>query len=469
MIFGEGATEELSSLQRGDREYLRPTVHPSRPATGYVNDPNGPVLRGGVQHLYFQYVEDTPRRGAVRWGHITSTDLVTWDLHEPAVLPGSLPEDADGAWSGNVVVDSDGRLHAFYSGYRTQHPFQSVIHAVSDDGGFTFEDARAVGIDPEPEEGVAQFRDPFVWREKDGWRMLVGAEQHGRGAALLFSSVDLVDWVACGDLAHAEDDAQMWECPQYLQGEGDHAAVLFALWQQGEGIATLALLGRREGERLVDTHLQVVDHGTAFYAPSIQPVAAGAVLWGWVRETRDVDWAIADDWSGHLSLPRRASIENDTLILRPAAELDLLRSSTVTSGGVLARNETWSVGIGHAAEIDVQLVDDVRVDLRCAHGTFLRLDVSPVGGAIAVSRDGGGNDQRAERTPIRFMSETPLSRLRVYLDGSCVELFTDSGQSATFRVYPTSPDGWSVALTPVGEQTAVEVHQLSLPRVTGTK
>lgn len=56
------------------------------------------------------------------WGHASSSDLVKW-THEPiAIEPSNGGYDADGCWSGNTAVDTDGSVRMLYTGVRHASP-----------------------------------------------------------------------------------------------------------------------------------------------------------------------------------------------------------------------------------------------------------------------------------------------------------------------------------------------------------
>ena len=162
----------------------------------------------------------------VHWGHFRSPDLLTWEPLPIALSPTPGGLDTDGCFSGNAVSDGD-RLVAFYSAHREDRSFQHqpVTCAVSHDGGRTFR-PRGELLIPELPEGCTMYRDPYVWQDGDGWRMLVGAAlADGRAAALLYDSPDLETWTYRGPFAAREkepvsgtdlDTGEGWECPQYL-------------------------------------------------------------------------------------------------------------------------------------------------------------------------------------------------------------------------------------------------------------
>src|ERR687890_403195 len=84
-----------------------PRLH-GRPSQGGLNDPNGCSFVDGRYHLFFQYNPDAPFHRGIKWGHVSSTDLVHW-RQEPIALvnrPGEL--DRYGGWTGCVVDDAGG-------------------------------------------------------------------------------------------------------------------------------------------------------------------------------------------------------------------------------------------------------------------------------------------------------------------------------------------------------------------------
>ena len=222
-------------------DHLFPRFH-VRPPLGYLNDPNGPLLLDGTFHLYYQYRHSTDHAAPVVWGHATSADLAHWVHQRPAIVPHPVLGDRDGCWSGNTVVDDAGRVRAFYSGRRNGHPYQSVLCAVSGDGGASFGDPRQVVDDPDPSEGIITFRDPFVWRDQDRWLMVVGAGDASLiASARLYGSDDLDRWQHLGVLAAQrrtvdaeQDTGEMWECPQVIQLAGQ-PVVLVGAWTRQHG------------------------------------------------------------------------------------------------------------------------------------------------------------------------------------------------------------------------------------------
>lgn len=417
-------------------DHLRPRFH-VRPPTGYVNDPNGPIFLNGRWHLYFQYVYDTPRTGPVVWGHATSTDLAHWQLHRPAISPDPTALDRDGCWSGNAVV-ADGVVHAFYSGSRRGHPYQTVVTASSVDGGMSFGPPVQAVPDPDPDEKIVEYRDPFVWRENGRWLMVVGAGLPGKASARLYESADLSEWRYTGSLVEAArgsteiDAGDMWECPQ-LVSVGDRDALFVGTYDL-TGTPTnevLAITGTREGLAQGDFRVSRYDMGRNFYAAS--GMRDGAILWGWATEGRSQDWSNEDDWSGMITLPRRIAIADDGRVTStPVESLQSLRSGELPAAELPPQFE---------AEITVS--DNARIVLHCGDEHF---DITVVDGTVSVDRDNASADSRAQGGTYSF-DDPDVRTLRWFVDGSISELFTDTGYCSTVRFYPTTPPPWRLEIS----------------------
>lgn len=142
-------------------------------------------------------------------GHAVSDDLVTWvELADALVHEDAPAFDDQGIWTGSIVRDERGTFHLFYTGIerRTMSAIQRTGHAVSDDL-LTWH-----RVSPEPvvtadsrwysvaDDGQREdWRDPWVFRDADRWRMLVTATaadgpEGQRGCVAAAVSPDLYTW-----------------------------------------------------------------------------------------------------------------------------------------------------------------------------------------------------------------------------------------------------------------------------------
>jgi beta-fructofuranosidase len=461
-------------------DHLFPLYH-LRPPTGYVNDPNGPVLIEDRVHLYYQYRPATDGGSPVFWGHASSADFVNWQHHRAALSPSPDGLDRNGCWSGNTVRE-DGVVHAFYSAYRRTHAYQSVVVATSHDGGHSFGPPRPAVPDPAPDEEVRTFRDPFVWRAAGVWRMVVGAgAADGTASARLYESDDLRTWAFRGPLAAMErtnggsgDTGAMWECPQLLTLDG-LTCLLVSTWSPTDGtMDVLALLGpENDGGRLGGVpSISRFDHGPDFYAASaLRDSPHGPVVWGWVREARSKQWCVEADWSGMLTLPRsvRAGRDGRNVHVAPLPTLEALRGAPVPPRERPGSGDRRYGGL--PAQLEVQLArgprgaaeQPVRLRLRCSADEHLDVVLDRTAGVLTLDRERASRDARATGGAVQVPLGVPGAGpdLRLFVDGSVVEAFTGCGRSATMRFYPTTPPPWELELSGLHPGDDVQVWPLA--------
>jgi beta-fructofuranosidase len=172
---------------------------------------------GDRYHLYFlkapRALEDPGRRHtAATIGHATSTDLTDWTIEDDALLPESGRWDDLALWTGSVARGDDGVWRMYYTALSTTpgHDVrdQRIGMAESDDL-FTWRraaDEPLVAPDPrwyrtlDEDPGASEtWRDPFVFRARDGWHMLITARDKAAprlrdGVVAHARSDDMVTW-----------------------------------------------------------------------------------------------------------------------------------------------------------------------------------------------------------------------------------------------------------------------------------
>ncbi|SER03496.1 glycoside hydrolase family 32 protein [Microlunatus flavus] len=405
-----------------------PRLH-VRPREGWVNDPNGLCRVDGTYHVFFQHNPYAPVHGDIHWGHASSTDLLTWTEHPPALVPQPGTPDAAGCWSG-CVTDDAGTPTAVFTAVPGHAQEAGALLARSDRSLLTWTAGTSFVAGPPFVEGVEEVRDPFVVHV-DGHRYVVqgAGSRHGRPSLLLWAADDLEHWVDLGPLLTDDDPvaaavagANLWECPNLVRlpdpAGGERWVLLVSLWrwvdEQHELAGVRYLVGDLQpdgpGLRFVATSGCVLDRGAAFYAPQVLPDGDRTLVWGWAWEVgRSEEQVRAAGWAGVLTFPRELYLEADgALGARPARELTSLRGEPAAPGAAIGTDA---------------------FELRCLGAGRLRL---LEGDHEVFTLDVGGS------------AEVPTT---VLVDGSIVEHFR-GGQTRTERAYPTASTCWTVDVDP---------------------
>jgi beta-fructofuranosidase len=406
-----------------------PRLH-GRPDHGWVNDPNGCSYIDGRYHVFFQYNPDAPVHAGIKWGHASSTDLVRWRQEPIALINRPGEPDQYGCWSG-CVVDDAGVPTAVYSAVADDTHRTEVLLARSDREMRTWHQNRKAAAGMPDDPTISHVRDPFVFMA-DGHRYAIQGAGHTDGGPciLVYSCDDLASWTELGTLLPGDDPvaaevapANIWECPNLVR-IGDRWVLILSLWRKaGEMFAlsgvrylTGELMIGPAGPRFTPSSGGQLDRGPCFYAPQVLRVDDRILLWAWSweRGRRRADIRAAG-WAGVLTFCRELSLVDDTVVSRPAAELDGLRRDTLP----IVANEPFA-----AAAFDVEL------PAGAGRAELLLLD--------------GAQEHLVAEIDVAARTVVPP---RILVDASMVEIFDGSATPYTTRAYPTATTRWLLRLS----------------------
>jgi len=391
--------------------------------SGWINDPLGLTWKDGTYHLFYQYVPGrTSWASNCHWGHATSPDMIAWTEQGVAVAPG---DGDDGVWSGSIVTDSEGKATMFYTSVTEPGIGIGTIRTATpgDDSWDSW--TKGGKLMSAPGADVIAYRDPFVFRDGGQWRMFVGAGlDGGTAAAISYSSADLAEWTLDGIAARrpgSEKDpvwtGAMWECPQLFEIDGSHVLVT-SIWEDdvlhyvayGVGSYTDGKFEARSWGRL--------SYGKSYYAPSFFRDKDGAPsLIFWVRGViSPADETGSGQWASALSVPHTLSLDGDTLVAVPHA--DLGKYST-TARLEQTGDAVFETVLAEGADLRCTAVSGTVISLDALEGTLLR--ISHDGNEARVTAPGN-----ADFTGVAF----PLAEgaeLRIIVDAGVVELSGPEG------------------------------------------
>ena len=270
--------------------------------------------------LFFQHVPSgTAWQPGCHWGHAVSSDLAGWQETDVALAPGG---GDDGCWSGCVLPD--GQL--FFTSVREPDLALGRIRTAAPvDRTWRAWVKGDVVAEPPPGEAVSAFRDPFVWWDRDRWRMLVGAAlDDGTAAVLTFVRSVAGAWDYDGVFAsrHTTDTdgvwtGSMWECPQLVRVDGDDFLVV-SVCHDGVLHHVACARGESRAGRFRAEGWQRLSSGACHYAATSYLDDEGRPgLLHWLRGVSDP----ASGWAGALSVPHRLSVHDGRLVAEPHPRL----------------------------------------------------------------------------------------------------------------------------------------------------
>ncbi|TYO69852.1 beta-fructosidase [Rossellomorea marisflavi] len=476
-------------------ELYRPQYHYTQ-ARGYASDPNGLVYYKGEYHLFHQ--------DGGKWAHAVSTDLVHWKR-----LPIAIPWNEMGhAWSGSAVIDHDNSsglfpeqgsgMIAYYTSFNPSKPNgdQKVGLAYSKDEGRSWQFHERNPIIPNIGEfydsGGWDFRDPKVVRdeERDQWVMVISGGDHIR----FFTSKNLIDWEMIDSFGYGDYvRGGVWECPDFfpLAVDGDEGnqkwvlSISMGANPKTDGSDTEYFIGSFDGKKFVSDHpagtVLKNEYGKEMYATmsfsDIPKEDGRRISLGWMSNW-DYPFAYpTSPWNGQMSIPREWELKTLAdgevrMVQRPIGELKGIRGNK-TSFGVISLSPdsknplAGTTGIAYEIEADIELLEDdsgFEIGLRESGDQETLVGFEGAGQTMYVDRSRSGEVDFSEKFSTRHEAGMdPADRrvkLRIFVDGSSVEVFAGDGEIAFSNLI--FPDGASDGMSLTSTIGNIKVHQFDV-------
>lgn len=460
-----------------------PTYHFTSPSglDCSIFDPNGAIFYKGRYHLGYIHQEG----GRHLWGHVSSTDLVNWQMHPPMLSP--VPES--GIYSGNAFIGKNGRVILSYHGLgdeSTRHPGGNCLAVAQDDELNFFKKLEANPVMKNPGW------DPHTWFE-DGTCYSISGGRPGSGEApSLYTSTDdsLADWNLIGPLmsrempdVFANEDIS---CPDLFKLGGKHVLLCISHIR-----GTRYYVGRFENKQFhPEAHHRMNWPGGTCFAPETLLDGKGRrIMWAWVLGSPTT-----------MSMPRVLSMDPGALMnIAPAGELDTLRKNRQYLENIDVPPDTNVIAAGINGDCkELQ----ISIDPHQAEACGVKVRRSPDGAEetavtyvharkilrIEMDKSSLDKDARPRTYVTTFMlpngSENPeiavqeapfelkpgeLLELRIYIDHSIMEVFANGRQCMTQRIWPTRDDSLGISFFSSGGKAkvrSVEAWDMSAIRLT---
>jgi beta-fructofuranosidase len=444
----------------------RPGFHFTAPS-GWINDPLGVSWHDGRYELFYQFNPEAPDWVvACRWGQATSTDLIGWRHARTALEPGP---GEDGCWSGSVAVEDDGTPVIVYTSVLADSVHLGRVALATGDRAWsrwTHDPSGPVVGGPPEELDLTYFRDPFVWRSGDGWRMAVGGGQRdGEPVVVQYSSPDLRNWRLDGALAQrsaqapeALDVGSVWECPQLFPLDGAWV-LLVSVWRDEMPAGVAAAVGDYDGRRFTARSWHRLAALPLYATTTFADAAGRRCALSWIHEPGPA----AGAWAGTLTVPWLLERRGERVGVQPHPDVTAARTGLLAGHGPTPLTGR-PIAVGPVEPfLDVELEAETaggRMELAIgeAAGELVRLVVEADGDEVQLCRPG----RAGERVPLVPGADGTVA-LRVLLDASVIEVFPGGGGVAAVRLFPS---GGPVRVELTGERARLrrlEVHGMPRP------
>lgn len=422
------------------------------PPQGLMNDPNGFIQFKGTYYFFHQWNRFQMDHSYKEWGLFISQDMVHWESRGSALLP-DREEDGHGIHSGSSI-EHDGKMYLFYTGSKKDNGIRKSHQCIAiSENGHTFIKQRECIHTP---GGFTEHhRDPKVWRGKDNWWMLVGAQKSDlAGAVALYSSHDLLHW-NYERVLYDQDLDQVCECPDLFRLGGETDILVCCpqkrFWTEDasgkrEEVSSYAsyIPGVFQEERMSFSPAQprkLLDCGFDFYSPQTFLDDKGRrIMAGWMSRMDDAQEALCPTrdfgYIHCLTLPRVLTWEHGMLHQRPIEEVFGLRHDaraySEPKGRFSAQNGQFELCL-----LRKDPHQPLSLSLR-SHTVYITY--CPKAQILEIGRKNWANGEMQ----IRKLSLASLSKLQIFSDNSSAEIFVNDGEAVFSMRYFTQEENLQI-------------------------
>lgn len=463
--FSGAAEPDWVALGMPDRRCYKEDPHRPRyhlcSSGKWMNEPHGPMFYRDYYHIFYQANPHAPIWDHIAWGHLISRDMIHWEDAPLALTPEGGSVAPDGCWSGSSMIDKEGKPRIYFTaGNDRIFPNQSVALATPMDDS----DPKLLRWQQHPQAlqrqnigWMGEYRDPFVWLEKDTYFMLVGTgdEENGGGNAALYSSDDGIDWECHGmlleyDFSENRELGHVWELPVILPLKDEsgctvcHVLLLCACQIEGDIVETYYFLGdwdperklfqrRHEKARLVDLGKGVFTGPSGFVTPD-----GRSVVFTIAQGRRSFLTEQYAGWAHNGGMPVELFWHRDGLGVRPVREVELLRKTLLVDTKTISEEEINPLlrqNFGNLLSMELTLEGDTGGVMLCGGEASQQVRYDRKTKRLTVL-DAQGNEigrYRGSVDDVDIGSE-PI-RFRCYLDHSLLEVYLNDRKSVSLRNY----------------------------------
>lgn len=456
------------------------------PVIGWMNDPNGFSVYQDKVHLFYQHHPYSEVWGPMHWGHCVTEDFVKWETLPDALAPDQ-SYDGSGCFSGSGIETQEGHVLA-YTGVMQEEcdgvkkEYQNQCLAVGDGVSYKkLEHNPVITGSMLPENFSRQhFRDPKIWKEEDGYYMVVGNKTYdGVPQVVLFHSVDLTEWHYISVLASDREGrlGTMWECPDFFALDEQYVLIaspqdLRADEEFHNGNNAVYFLGEYDRKKHEFHYSKVcaLDDGLDFYAPQTMIAPDGRrimIAWmqSWDSNIRPAD----QKWACMMTLPRELEITGGRLLQKPVREIERYHTEPVRYEHEEIAGDCQLPGVeGRVLDLSVEILSgdfgEFAIHFACDEQSAVSLTYDRKKNMLELDRTYSGmvRDTISIRK-VRIKNPKEWLKLRLILDKYSAEIFVNDGEQVLSTTFYTPLTAGGIRFSCDGTAlTTIEKYTISV-------
>jgi len=444
--YNEWPTSMLTTLKSEVQASKWRMQHHIQPDSGLLNDPNGFSYFNGQWHLFYQVYPYGPVHGLKSWEHLVSNDLIDWQDEGLAIKPDS-KFDSHGAYTGTAIPVED-KLFIMYTGNVRDKEWNRSSYQI---GAWMDKDNKITKaskplIINAPTGYTTSIRDPYVIKRDGMYYAIIGAQTiANKGAALVYSSKDLIQWQFRGPLNIPEaDSGYMIECPNLVFID-DQPVLIFCpqgLSQETMKYPNIYPNVYAVGEQL-DLEKQTItglsnpkqlDNGFDVYATEAFNAPDGrALAISWIG-LPEIDYPTdSEGWAHCLSLVKELTLKDNHLYQNPVSETQQLR--TISHEIEFKKSNTYEIdSLKGSFEMELTIPANSQLEFSVADSQNkgqLNFKLDSTKGQVKVDRSNTGHSfgQKYGQTRSAQVTANKELKIRLIIDVSVFECYIDNGYS----------------------------------------
>lgn len=441
---------------RFEKDFHRPKYH-LLPAANWTNETHGLFFHKGIYHIFNQKNASNLFLGQINWGHFSSSDLINWTEHKPAITP-EPGYDCNGIWSGHAVIDDNQTPVLIYT---TGGEKMGVGLAYPKDENLIewnkYENNPVVWGQP---KGYTRtdLRDQYVWKEKDTWYMIIGFgivdNRVEKGALLLYKSKNLKDWEFLHTLfegdPEVDDSGIFWEMPVFWKHENKYTLLVNKVPHKGIPARAMYWTGEFKNEKFVPDHkmpynLEIINR---LLSPSVSYdkdslVTAIAII----PDEIGSQAAYAHGWTHLYSIPRVWNFNNGIIEQSPHPSLKQLREKQIDvfQKSISKKEPLNLTNNDHQIEAKLRVTPNgskkfgFYIHKNPDNSEFTKVYYDAINQEIVIDQRYSSLKKYIPLNIRKGKYKLDLSHpvdFHIFIDGSVVEVFINKKDAFTTRIFP---------------------------------